>query len=112
MECRSNRCLLADDHAALIFHGIVQTLHISLESNLFSVPRLNLDVRPCEDGILVYDNTARATHLIHPAAWDLFVSLSQSNSALARFDPGELDAGNSRLAMVNALERAGLIMRC
>lgn len=79
---------------------------------MFSESCLNLDVRPCEDGILVYDNTARTTHLIHLAAWDLFVSLSQSNSAAAQFDLGELDADNSRLAMVNALERAGLITRC
>lgn len=81
------------------------------------MPRLNLDVRSCEDGILVYNHTARTTHLIHPAAWDFFVSLSQSNPLTAQFDLGELDAeipadGNNRLAMVNALERAGLIMRC
>jgi hypothetical protein len=84
---------------------------------LFSVPCLNLDVRPCEDGVLVYDYAARTTHLIHPATWDFFVSLSQSNPEAAQFDPGELDAeiradGTDHLTMLDALERAGLIMRC
>ncbi len=74
-------------------------------------------MRPCEDGVLVYDNTARTTHLIPPAAWDFFVSLSQANPAVMACELSTLDAdmpadGDSRLAIVNALERAGLIMRC
>lgn len=75
-------------------------------------------MRPCEDGVLVYDNTARTTHLIPPAAWDFFVSLSQTNPAVVQYELGEFDAadmptdGYGRLAMLNALERAGLIMRC
>lgn len=75
-------------------------------------------MRPCEDGVLVYDSTARTTHLIPPAAWDLFMLLSQTNPAVMQYELDELDAaampadGASRLAMLNALERAGLIMRC
>lgn len=75
-------------------------------------------MRPCEDGILVYDNTARTTHLIPPAAWDLFLSLSQANSAVSccaldeSSDSGIPIDDDGRLAMLNALERAGLIMRC
>ena len=45
------------------------------------------------------------------------MSLSQSNPDAAQFDPGELDAeiradGTDHLTMLDALERAGLIMRC
>lgn len=74
-------------------------------------------MRPCEDGVLVYDNTARTTHLIHPGVWDFFVSLLQTNPVVIECDLSELEAdmpmdGHSRVVMLNALERAGLIMRC
>lgn len=72
---------------------------------------------PCEDGILVYDSSARTTHLLPPVAWDFFVSLSQKNAAAVQDEFSELEVdtlpdGDSRLVMINALERAGLIMRC
>ncbi len=80
-------------------------------------PDLKLDVRPCEDGVLVYDNAARTTHLIHPEVWDFFVSLLPTNPVVIECDLGELTAdmpmdGRSRVAMLHALEHAGLIMRC
>jgi len=83
-------------------------------------PDLKLDVRPCEDGVLVYDSMARTTHLIPPVAWDFFVSLSQTSPAVVQSELSEVDAvdmllndsDSDRLAMLTALERAGLIMRC
>lgn len=74
-------------------------------------------MRPCEDGVLVYDNTARTTHLIHPVVWDFFVSLLQTNPAVIECELRDFKAdmpmdGHSRVVMLNALERAGLIMRC
>jgi hypothetical protein len=78
---------------------------------------LKTNVRPCEDGVLVYDNMARTTHLIHLGVWDFFVSLLQANPVVIECDLSELKAdmpmdGHSRVVMLNALERAGLIMRC
>lgn len=80
-------------------------------------PDLKLDVRPCEDGVLVYDNTARTTHLIHPEVWDFFVTLLQTNPVMIECDLSELKVdmpmdGHSRVVMLHALEHAGLIMRC
>lgn len=81
-------------------------------------PDLSLDVRLCEDGVLVYDSMACTTHLIPPAAWDIFVSLSQTIPAVVQCDLSEVDGADmslndsGRLAMLTALERAGLIMRC
>lgn len=75
-------------------------------------------MRTCEDGVLIYDSTARTTHLIPPAAWDLFVSISQKNPEVMQHELDELNAatisadGDGRLTMLHALERAGLIVRC
>jgi len=81
-------------------------------------PGLRLEVRSCEDGVLVYDSTARTTHLIPPAAWGLFVSISKKPPEVMQHELDELNAatipadGAGRLTMLHALERAGLIMRC
>lgn len=75
-------------------------------------------MRSCEDGVLIYDSMARTTHLIPPAAWDLFASISQKNPEVMQHELDELNAatipadGDGRLTMLHALERAGLIVRC
>lgn len=78
---------------------------------------LKLDVRPCEDGVLLYDKVSRTTHLIHPAVWDFFVTLSQKNSTEIACELIDLKVDMapddmSRSAMLNVLERVGLVKRC
>jgi hypothetical protein len=69
------------------------------------VPDLELEVRPCIDGVLIFEGISRSTHLLSPAAWELF---------LAILDGKENDpvGDDSRRQLIGALESAGLVSRC
>jgi hypothetical protein len=70
--------------------------HISTSGNL-------LEVRHLEDGILVFDQSAGATHLLSPAAWMLYCSISNT---------GQIVESEADASLLQALELAGLVKRC
>lgn len=73
--------------------------------------------RVCEDGVLVYDSAMCRTHLLHPAAWRLFLSLPQDRSPVEVDGTGHVvhdyrSDDPSPETLIAALESAGLVGRC
>jgi hypothetical protein len=58
-----------------------------------------MDVRHCNDGVLLYQKSTGSTHLLSFAAWDMFESISRTGGM-------EVDEESSTLV---ALRSAGLI---
>jgi hypothetical protein len=77
---------------------------------------INLDVRLCEDGVLVYNPTTRATHLIPTTVWEFFMAMTegQMSAKVSGFGRGcalHLDQ-KEREEMIKALVQAGLLASC
>lgn len=77
---------------------------------------LQLVVRECDDGVLVFDGFSRTTHLISHAAWKLFDAISRAGNEMC--SPPQMhsrklrdELGASR-ELLDALEAAGFVHRC
>ena len=81
---------------------------------------LDIEVRRCNDGVLVFDNTANKTHLFGNEAWDLYLQIQQSGSSPfvvklpdTQSIAVETEAGGfALLTLLDALESAGLLKKC
>lgn len=81
---------------------------------------VDIEVRRCNDGVLVFDSGANKTHLLAKEAWDLYLQIQQSSSSLLvvtlpstppiAVDAEEAGVGLSTL--LDALESAGLLRKC
>lgn len=74
----------------------------------------DISFRICDDGVLVYDNSVRTTHLIPTPVWEFFMEITEGLKATKldresdvdfRFQSNNLDTQ----AMINALIQAGLL---
>lgn len=122
MERRANRRLSANDNACLIGALSLDRDFLGLQgldkvAPWCFVPGLDLAIRQCDDGILVFDGTRNVTHLIAEKAWDFYCRLRDSDiyakgKIALSSDGSNCSADAEEREMIEALETAGLLRRC
>lgn len=104
-------CALSIDRDCIGLQGLDK------DSPWWIVPGLELAIRQCDDGILVFDGTRNVTHLIADEAWELYCRLRESDiSAQGEItlttDGSTHSADAGERVMIETLEAAGLLRRC
>jgi hypothetical protein len=79
-------------------------------------PSLKLEVRICDDGVLVFDHSSGATHLLDDTAWRLFQTITDSPAALVVPLSGDDVPSDQGIhgcdEFMPALLSAGLVEQC
>ena len=72
----------------------------------------DISFRICDDGVLVYDNSVRTTHLIPTPVWEFFMEITEGLKATKLDRESDVDFrfqsnDSATQAMIDALIQAG-----
>jgi hypothetical protein len=88
----------------------------SIEARYCSNVTGELDIRHLVDGVFVFQQVSRTTHLLHPAAWKLFLEILRAGETGVNSEylksSGIEECGTYYPQLIAGIESVGLVRRC